>query len=268
MLSFALAQVPVQTCGTCGAHPSGHMSLALAIVLLLAPKESCESLRKNARFSALFERVELDKLVQTVSDATCKTFILGENVRGKISMIGPENGHVSLDGDQFYAAFLAALDANGMAVVPSGRFLRIVEKPRAKGAPIPLVIDEADKFPARDEMVTKVFTARHVELEPLRGLVTQFLSPGADAIAFGPDTLIVNELGSNLARLERIVAAADVERVPGEELRVLPVRFAEATVVGEEVSRVLAPKQPRAGEVLAVTADERSNRLVVVATRC
>src|SRR3954471_1006767 len=130
------------------------MPFALMLFSLLgaAPKESCESLRKNARFSALFERVELDKLVQTVSDATCKTFILGENVRGKISMIGPENGHVSLDADQFYSAFLAALDANGFTVVPSGRFLRVIEKPKAKGAAIAVVVDENEKFPARDEM--------------------------------------------------------------------------------------------------------------------
>lgn len=126
------------------------------------PKESCEALRKNGKFSAFFERVELDKLVQTVSDATCKTFIISENVRGKISMIGPENGHTSLDADPFYAAFLAALDANGLAAVPSGRFMRIVEKQRAKGAAIPFVAADDAKFPARDEMVTRVFTAKHV----------------------------------------------------------------------------------------------------------
>jgi general secretion pathway protein D len=86
------------------------MPVALVVLLVAAanPKESCEALRKNARFSAFFERVELDKLVQTVSDATCKTFIVPDNVRGKISMIGPENGHTQLDADQFYAAFLAA----------------------------------------------------------------------------------------------------------------------------------------------------------------
>src|SRR5882757_4973667 len=123
--------------------PDASMPVALLVMLLSqGPKESCESLRKNARFSAYFERVDLEKLVQTVSDATCKTFVLGENVKGKISIIGPENGHTSLDAEQFYAVFLSALDANGFAVVPSGRYQRIVEKPRAKGASIPLLIDE------------------------------------------------------------------------------------------------------------------------------
>lgn len=244
------------------------MPVALVVLLVAAanPKESCEALRKNGRFSAFFERVELDKLVQTVSDATCKTFIVPDNVRGKISMIGPENGHTQLDADQFYAAFLAALDANGLAAVPSGRFVRIVEKQRAKGAPIPFVADDDTKFPARDEMVTRVFTAKHVELEPLRALVMQFLSSGGEATAFPPETLIVNEVGSNLERLERIIAAVDVEKRAAEELRVVPVRHADAGTLGDEVSRVLAPKTPKPSEVFSITADERSNRLVIVAS--
>src|SRR5271170_3033531 len=53
---------------------------------------SCSEVRKNARFNVYFEKVEIEKLVQTVADATCKTFILGENIKGKISVIGPDNG--------------------------------------------------------------------------------------------------------------------------------------------------------------------------------
>src|SRR5262244_3307332 len=109
------------------------MVRTLVLVLLSqSPKEDCQTLHKNGRFTAYFERVELEKLVQTVSDATCKTFVLGENVRGKISIIGPENGKVEVSGDQLYAAFLSALDANGLTVYPYGRFLRIVEKAKAK----------------------------------------------------------------------------------------------------------------------------------------
>ncbi len=86
--------------------------------------------RKNAKYGIYFDKVEIEKLVQTVADATCRTFILPENVRGKISIIGPENGKVEVNGDQFYAAFLAALDANGLTVYQNGQFLKIVDKRR------------------------------------------------------------------------------------------------------------------------------------------
>ena len=100
---------------------------AFALLLLLAttpppePKESCETLRRNARFAVHFERVELSKLAQTISDATCKTFIVSDTLKGAISLVGPENSNLTLDAEQLYAAFLAALDANGMAVVRQGR---------------------------------------------------------------------------------------------------------------------------------------------------
>ena len=98
---------------------------------------TCEEVRRNASYNVYFDKVDIEKLVQTVSDATCKTFILPENVRGKISIIGPENGQVEVNADQFYAAFLAALDANSLTVYPHGQFLKIVDKQRAKQFPIP-----------------------------------------------------------------------------------------------------------------------------------
>ncbi len=50
-------------------------------------------------------------------------------MRGKISIIGPENGKGEVDADQFYVAFVAALDANRLALYQHGRFLKIVDKP-------------------------------------------------------------------------------------------------------------------------------------------
>jgi general secretion pathway protein D len=84
-------------------------------------KASCEEQRRKGRYNIYFDKVEIEKLVQTVSDATCRSFLLGENVKGKISIVGPENGKLMLDADQFYAAFLAALDVNGFTAVTQGR---------------------------------------------------------------------------------------------------------------------------------------------------
>ncbi len=249
------------------------VSTALLLAALPAfaePKESCEALRKTAKFSAFFERVDIEKLVQTVSDATCKTFILGENVKGKISIVGPENGKTSLDGDQFYAVFLAALDANGLAVYGTGTFMRIIEKPHAKQASI-AILSESDRFPSRDEVVTRVFKLRHADLEAVKALLAQFVSPGADVTSFPPDVLIVSDLGSNLARLDTLLQTVDVEHKPTEVTRIIPIAHADATQLADEVTKVLAPKPgakgaPAPTDTLTLTADERSNRIVVVAS--
>src|SRR5688572_874471 len=116
---------------------------------------TCEEVRRRARFGIYFDKVDIEKLVQTVADATCKTFILQENVRGKISIIGPENGRVEVDSDAFYSAFLSALDANGLAVSPHGRFLKIVDKRSAKQGTIPTYVDGNAPYTTNEQMITK-----------------------------------------------------------------------------------------------------------------
>jgi general secretion pathway protein D len=225
--------------------------------LPLTPAQDCASLRKTARFTIHFDKVELDKLVQTVADATCRTFILPDSLRGKISIVGPENGSAELDSDQFYATFLSALEANGLTVYPSGRFLKIVERGRARQSNIPLVID--GEGPGGEQMITRVFKLQHAELEPLRALVSQFVA-GNDVIGFPPNVLIASDVASNIRRVEKLIASLDVPK-DGEQLRVYPVRYAEARDAAEKLGRILADQKP----LPKLLADERSNKLLVIA---
>ena len=163
----------------------------IPVLALAEPREGCAELRKTARFTVYFERVELEKLVQTVSDATCRSFLLGENVKGKISIIGPENGKLMLDAEQFYAAFLAALDVNGFTAVTQGRFTRIIEKPRARQFPVP-VVEDGEAFPSPNEVVTRVLRLHHTDAETMKTPLGAFLSLGGDLIVVPPDVLIVS----------------------------------------------------------------------------
>ena len=179
---------------------------------------NCEEVRRKAKFNIYFDKVDIEKLVQTVADATCKTFILGENIKGKISVIGPDNGQVEVSADEFYAAFLAALDANNLAIVPYGKFSKVVEKAKAKQNNIPTITDGSTDYTTNEQMMTRLFKVRYVELEPLRNVVQQLVSTGGDSILFQPDTLIVNDLGGNMHRIERIVEQLDV-RSANDEMR-------------------------------------------------
>ena len=41
--------------------------------------------------------------------------------------------------------------------------------------------------------------------EPVRNVISQLVSPGGEATAFPPDTLIVHDVGANMHRLDQIV---------------------------------------------------------------
>lgn len=210
-------------------------------------KKTCEELRRKARYNVYFDKVEIEKLVQTVSDATCKTFILPENIRGKISIIGPENGKVEVNGEQFYAAFLAALDANSLAVYEHGKFLKIVDKQRAKQFPIPTIVDPGSEYTTNEQMVTRMFKVRYVEIEQLRGVLQQLVTPSGDTIPFQPDTIIVNDLGSNMHRLEKVVEQLD-SRASSDEVRVLQIQYATAQEIADKITKLFESRTPRPGQ--------------------
>lgn len=217
------------------------VSLTLTFIPALAnaePRAGCAELKKSARFTVYFERVDLEKLVQTVSAATCRSFLVGENVKGKISIIGPENGKLMLDADQFYAAFLAALDVNGFTAVTQGRFTRIIEKPKARQFPVPLVQD-GEAFPSPNEVVTRIFRLQHAEAEALRAPISAFVSQGAELLAVPPDVLIVTDLVSNLQRIGKLLETLDVEKAPTEVTKLITVKHAAADELLEKVTRAL-----------------------------
>ncbi|MBL9039316.1 MAG: type II secretion system protein GspD, partial [Archangium sp.] len=259
----------------------------------IAPKKpSCDEARRNGKYEIYFDKVEIEKLVQTVSDVTCKTFVLPENIRGKISIIGPENGKVRVDSEQFYAAFLAALDSNSLAVYPHGRFLKIVDKQRAKQFPIPTLTDPNEAYTTNEQMVTRLFKIKSVEIEQLRGVLQQLVSPSGDTIPFQPDTIIINDLGSNMHRLERIIEQLDT-RAGGDEMRVLQISYATAQDIADKITKLFESKANKPGQRPGVVVppptqpgaaarpdpgstgpatltqlipDERTNKLLVIAS--
>ncbi|QDE67655.1 MULTISPECIES: type II secretion system secretin GspD [Myxococcus] len=258
---------------------------------------TCEEARRNARYGIYFDKVEIEKLVQTVADATCRTFILPENVRGKISIIGPENGRVEVNADAFYSAFLASLDANGLAVYQYGRFMKIVDKRSAKQNPIPTIVEDGEPYTTNEQMVTKLFRVQNVEVEPLRGVLQQLVSKDGDTIPYPPDTIIINDVGSNIHRLERIIHQLDT-RAASDEMRIIQVQYASAQDVANTVQRLFEAKGARPGQPAAagrtvppasaqaapqagqgqegstggpvtlsqIIPDERTNKLIIVAS--
>lgn len=210
-------------------------------------KPSCDESRRRGRYNIYFDKVEIEKLVQTVSDVTCKTFILPETVRGKISIIGPENGKVDVDAEQFYAAFLAALDANSLAVYQHGRFMKVVDKQRAKQFTIPTITDPGEEYTTNEQMVTRLFKVKNVEIEQLRGVMQQLVSPSGDTIPFQPDTIIVNDLGSNMHRIAKIVEQLDT-RASGDEMRVLQIQYATSQEVADKISKLFEAKAGKPGQ--------------------
>ena len=153
-------------------------------------------------------------------------------------------------------------------MVRSGQFDRIIEKKQASKAPIDTLVEPAEAHRLDEEMVTRVFKVRYADLEPIRGVLSTLVTPGADLVSFPPDTLILTELATNLPRLEKLIAALDVEPA-SDVLKIVPVRYASAQDAADRIQRVLDKNKPanaKPGASPLVVADERTNKLIVSAS--
>src|SRR5262249_37833459 len=156
-------------------------------------------------------------------------------------------GKVEVSGAQLYAAFLSALDANGLTVYPYGRFLRIVEKAKAKASNIPLIVGPSETYTTNEQMVTRLFKVKYVEAEQLRAVLQAMVSQGGDTLVFQPDTIIVNDLASNIHRLEKLVEQLDV-RSSSDEIRVVQIRYAGAQELADKIQKLFESKTQRPGQ--------------------
>jgi general secretion pathway protein D len=105
------------------------------------PSNACRKLPEGKRIVRLNLKPNTDvaDLVAWISSVTCKQFLLpGGLAAGKtVTVVAPQ----LITPEEAYRLFLDALDSVGLAVYPSGRFLRVIEASAAKAAPIPVIID-------------------------------------------------------------------------------------------------------------------------------
>ncbi|MHB8420299.1 MAG: type II secretion system secretin GspD [Myxococcales bacterium] len=248
-------------------------------------------LEKNGRFKLDFDKVEIADLVQSISDITGKLFILPENIHGKITIIGPKHGTEWVTAAEAYAAFLAALDSNNLALYPMGKFNKIVEKRDARRKPVPTFVDESQPYPDTEQYVTRLFRLKHVDPDTVNGLVAELIGPDGMSRPFQPDLLIISDQALNMHRLASIIDQIDVP-AGGDEVRIIQVSYGSAQDLADKLQNIFQDKNKRPGaarglsialpsanggapkssegesavNLTRVIADERTNKLVVIAS--
>ncbi|MFT3921150.1 MAG: type II secretion system secretin GspD [Myxococcales bacterium] len=251
----------------------------------------------GAKVTFNLEDAELTDLVRLVSSITGKAFIIPNKTRSiKATVYAP--GKVT--AAEAYRAFLSVLELNGLALVPSGKYLKVVESQGVEAKTIPLLIDE--NVPAEDRFVTHLYRVNYVASEDVANLLGRFKSAEGNVTAYAPtNTLIITDTGNNIRRMLRIVDAIDIER-GGEQLWIEPVHHANASDLAARLTEIFpldasgkggaagaapaaaaAPKKSSASQpagagpatigsrnagfrVSNILPDERTNSLVIMAT--
>jgi general secretion pathway protein D len=227
------------------------------------------------RVAFSLEDADLPELVRVIGQLTGKRFIFGGKVRNiKATVFSPTKVTVA----EAYQAFLSILEANGLTVVPHGRFYKIVESPDAKmGAPV-YVAGQAGSV--EDRYITRIHRLRHVSADDVANVLGHFKSKDGDITVYGPgNLLIITDTGTNIQRMMRILEDVDLGGV-GDQIWIEPVHYGMASDIQARLEEVFdlkgaAAAKDKAGLTVAsgsdlhiakILADDRSNSLVIIST--
>ena len=190
--------------------------------------------RQSGLVTFNFEDADLPDLVRTITAITGRRFIIGGKVRSiKATIYAPTKVRPA----EAYRAFLSALEANGLTVVPAGRYLKIIELSGSSSTPLPVYRD-GEVVPAEERMVTRLHRLGHVGAEDISEVLGRFKSRDGDVTVYAPtNTLIITDTGSNVRRLLQLVEALDVA-ASGEQIWVEPIHHAAASDLAEKLLEI------------------------------
>jgi general secretion pathway protein D len=226
------------------------------------------------RVSFSLEDADLPELVRVIGELTGKRFIFGGKVRNiKATVFSPQKVTVA----EAYQAFLSILEANGLTVVPHGRFYKIIESPDAKmGAPV-YVAGQAST--PEDRYITRIHRMHHVNADEVANVLGHFKSKDGDITVYGPgNLLIITDTGTNIDRMMRILEDVDVGGV-GDQIWLEPVHYGMASEIQARLEEVFDLKAQAAANkpgsalsassdlhIAKILSDDRSNTLVIIST--
>ncbi|MBA2664203.1 MAG: type II secretion system secretin GspD [Bradymonadaceae bacterium] len=211
----------------------------------------------NVKVTIDFRQANLEEVVKFFSGAMNLNFIVADSLKANktITIISPTEVTI----DEAYRAFLAALEMNGLTIVPMGNFLKIVESQNAISEPM-TPYEAGDTIPNEARMVTAIVPVENAKIDEVTEILTKFASKSASIIPYH-SSLIITENAANLRRLQALVKRLD----KGEAVNnvyVYKVLYADAQEVAQKLKEVFeggqsgtagraAAQQPRARQTAA-----------------
>ncbi|HSY23149.1 MAG TPA: type II secretion system secretin GspD [Polyangiaceae bacterium] len=226
------------------------------------------------KVSFSLEDADLSELVRVIGELTGKRFIFGGKIRNiKATVFSPQKVTVA----EAYQAFLSILEANGLTVVPHGRFYKIVDSPDAKmGVPVYVA---GQGGTGEDRYITRIHRLHNANADEIANVLGHFKSKDGDITVYAPgNLLIITDTGANIQRMMRILEDVDVGGV-GDQIWIEPIHYSVAADVAARLNEVFDIKGAAAAKpgdhpttfgsdvhITKVLADDRSNSVVIIGT--
>jgi general secretion pathway protein D len=189
-----------------------------------------------------FRGVPLDMVLNYLSDAAGFIIVLDTDVKGKVDVWSNQ----PLTKDEAVDLLNTVLSKNGYAAIRNGRTLRIISRDEAKTKDIPVRSgNNPDEIPKSEEMVTQVIPVRHANatqlIQNLQPLLPSYARDSFTANESG-NALVLTATRTDVRRIVEIVRALDETISSTSNIRVFPLRYADAKELANAVKELFQPQ--------------------------
>jgi general secretion pathway protein D len=196
-----------------------------------------------------FDKASIQEVLDQIARIRCMNFILSDQVKGKNDITIVSRTPVTVAAA--YAAFLSALEANGMALVPAGAYWKVIERKEAAKAPLPLYDIGKDgvlqrvtpkesrvgEFPNSDAHVTLLYEIRYANKDQVQQLIRNLMTKNADLQAPGGNLLILTDSGSNILRILEVLDKVDISG-SSNQLNVITPDYADVASIQQRLQDI------------------------------
>jgi general secretion pathway protein D len=208
-----------------------------------------------------FDDVDIRVFIKFVSEATGRNFLLDERVKGKVTIVSPRKIAV----DEIYNVLESILEIYGFTTVEAGEVIKVGPSLEARGKNLDLRLKQ-EPISAEDKVVTQILPLQHANPDEMKKILDPMISKTSVILSYPPTRmLIINDVLSNIKRLQEIVTALDVEGA-GDEISYIPLQAASAPEIVKALNVVFAPMRTGVSAIRLV-ADERANSVILVASQ-
>jgi general secretion pathway protein D len=227
----------------------------LFITVLMLPIVTI-AIAQDSGITLNWKDADIRIVVEAVSEATGKNFILDPRVTGKVNLLSAE----PMSKDAFYEAFLSILQVHDYIAIESGNLIKILPNATARQFPSRF---GAETTNGPDDMATQVIQVHNVgatQLVPiLRPLIPQY---GHMVAHSGSNMLIISDRAANLARIVRIIRRIDM--ASDDDIEVVQLRNASATEIVRIMTALTQTARTDGAPVsTSLVADARTNSILI-----
>ena len=216
-------------------------------------KPPCANEDPRARFKIDFVEADINEVVKYFAEISCRNFILGEELNGKVTIIS----HKEVPFWSAYAAFESALEVTGYTTVAVGDSYKVV--PTSKASQHPLKVYEGETIPYSDTYVTQIFQLENVSVSDIATVAKDLGGAQAKIVAYSPtNTLIVTDSAVNIRRMWKVVSQLDVG-APKAEIKVVQINYAEATDVKTIIEQIYGSEESTSSSTASSSSSSSSS---------